>query len=309
MCGPVTDVTSRSSGPFAGPIQTVAAFACIEEGHMSARSRNISIVAVAIAVVGLLALALGGPDDPVRANRSTATQTGLRRPMEVPSHGDPEDTPPVVVEAPEVRDDPAPPPAITSGTWTPAPATSAGGPAATDAGDSTDRTRESTHDAAAPSEGGAAGDPSRTGDPLGYEPGGVQAHVKEYLDATRRIVLDGAPELTTVVTTINDHLLEDDAAGVASYFAADEDAGEAEVPLVLGGLPPGSKVAPPSSVGVFAVEQATVYFAYCLLTWEDGGIESVHTIVVPLRFVDGEWRLTTLDERVDGIVPVQIVEL
>jgi hypothetical protein len=213
------------------------------------------------------------------------------------------------VEVPAVHDDPAPPPAITSGVWTPAPATSTGDAEANDAGDSTDRPPESAHHAPAPSEDGTSGDPSSAGDPLGHEPGGLQASVKEYLDATRRIVLDGASELTAVVASINDHLLEGDAGGVAAHFAADEGAGESDVLLVLEDLPPGSTVAPPSSVGVFAVEQATVYFAYCLVTWEDGGIESEHTIVVPLRFVDGEWRLTTVDERVDGIVPVQIVEL
>jgi hypothetical protein len=153
-----------------------------------------------------------------------------------------------------------------------------------------------------------------SGEPIsGGDGGDASAHavddVQEYLDATRRIVEEGAPELTTIVAGIADSLSAGDSGAVAALFAPDEAAGPRDVPEVLGALPPGAQVLPPESVEVFAVDEATVYFVYCLASWRDGGIESEHTMVVPLRFVDGEWRLTTIDERVDGLVPVQVVEL
>ena len=63
------------------------------------------------------------------------------------------------------------------------------------------------------------------------------------------------------------------------------------------------------NVDVFAAEETTLYFAYALVTWTDGGLTSQHTIPIVLRFVGGEWRLSSLGQTAPGLTFVQSVEL
>ena len=60
---------------------------------------------------------------------------------------------------------------------------------------------------------------------------------------------------------------------------------------------------------IFSTGETTLYFAYAVVTWTDGGLTSEHTIPIVLRYVDGEWRLSTLGEADPGLVFVQSVSL
>jgi hypothetical protein len=51
------------------------------------------------------------------------------------------------------------------------------------------------------------------------------------------------------------------------------------------------------TVTVWAYGDITIYVAYSVAEWRDGGIDSEHTIPIPMRFIDGRWYLSrfTLD--------------
>jgi hypothetical protein len=62
-------------------------------------------------------------------------------------------------------------------------------------------------------------------------------------------------------------------------------------------------------VNVFTAGEATIYMAYAVVTWEDAGLTSEHTIPIPMRFVDGRWYLTSVEHWADSLEFVQSIQL
>lgn len=119
---------------------------------------------------------------------------------------------------------------------------------------------------------------------------------QEYLKGTREVVERNEGDLRAAVDLITQALVDRDAGALEALFAPDEGDQAAYADELAGAYPQILTTSPASTVNVFTSGEATVYIAYTQVTWEDGGQTSQHTIPIVLRFVDGEWRLTTFGE-------------
>ncbi len=130
-----------------------------------------------------------------------------------------------------------------------------------------------------------------------------------YLAATTAVIREHAADLAATRDAVLGALSDGDAGALGSLLAPDEGDCSEYLDDLAGRYPQFSTLAPGTNVDVFAVDQATVYFAYAVIRWTDGGITSQHTIVVPLRFVDGAWHLTSIDDQVETLTFIQSVRL
>lgn len=148
--------------------------------------------------------------------------------------------------------------------------------------------------------------------PVGGMPGDNEAPSNEqraYLEQTRAIVLDNAPALTDTMTQIVTALGTSDAGTLSARVAPDEGGAGSFGNDLSERYPTILTSSPAANVNVFATGQATLYFTYAVVTWEDAGIVSHHTIPIVLRFVDGQWYLTTLGESAADLQFVQSITL
>lgn len=122
---------------------------------------------------------------------------------------------------------------------------------------------------------------------------------QEYLDKTREVVETNEAALADAVDAVTAALGNGDADALADMMAPDEGAQGAYAADLASTYPPIISSDPGSNVNVFTDGQATVYIAYVVVRWEDAGIVSEHTIPIMLRFVDGQWRITSLGETGD----------
>ncbi len=132
---------------------------------------------------------------------------------------------------------------------------------------------------------------------------------RAYLDETKKTVDGNTGDLTRAVTAIADAMSGGDEATLGSMLAGDEAASIGFAASLAEQYPRFLESAPGENVNIFATTDTTVYIAYVLVTWKDGGIVSQHTIPVPLRFIDGEWRLTSLGDTFEDLRFVQSVSL
>lgn len=148
--------------------------------------------------------------------------------------------------------------------------------------------------------------PTTPADPT-TPPEGLTPEEQAYLEETKQVVEENTGELAQAVEIITEALSDGDKGGLTSMLADGE--GGAFAADLAERYPQFLETSPGTNVNIFATSDTTVYFAYVLVTWEDGGIVSQHTIPVPLRYVDGEWRLTSLGDTADDLRFVQSVTL
>lgn len=122
---------------------------------------------------------------------------------------------------------------------------------------------------------------------------------QEYLEKTREVVEINEAALADAVAAATAALASGDADALAEMMAPDEGAQSAYAAELAGTYPSIISSDPGSNVNVFTDGQATVYIAYVVVRWEDAGIVSEHTIPIMLRFVDGQWHITSLGETGD----------
>lgn len=132
---------------------------------------------------------------------------------------------------------------------------------------------------------------------------------ERYRADTRAVVEVNAAALAEMTRLIAEAL----GSGDEEFFAGLVPDGEPGVASYVGALadsyPPIDTYAPGTNVNVFSTGETTLYYAYALVTWTDGGITSQHTVPIVLRFVDGEWRLSALGETSPNLAFVQSVDL
>ena len=185
---------------------------------------------------------------------------------------------------PRVVDDPAPPPLPRA--LTPVAAASPGGATAPVA-----------------TSGGGARPP---GDEAGPPAPDLWA---EYERETRRIVELGAEGLATQARAVIDAISLGDVAAIGDAIAPDEGPGDDYARYLATRYPEALDAAIGPNVNVYAQGEATIYVAYVIVHWSDGGLLSEHTVAIPLRYVDGAWYVTSLWDAGGETTFVQAVRL
>lgn len=145
--------------------------------------------------------------------------------------------------------------------------------------------------------------------PADPDDSGLTDEEREYLEETREIVETNEASLRAAANQILGAIMTRDAATLTDSLAGDEGPQPAFITELVTRYPQITGTKPVGTVNVFSVGDATTYFTYVVVTWKDAGIVSEHTIAIPLRFVDGEWRLSSLDESAEGLTFVQAVHL
>lgn len=138
---------------------------------------------------------------------------------------------------------------------------------------------------------------------------GLTAEQRRYLDETRATVKANPTALTTAAGDIFAAMSGSDEGALDGILAADEGPQPDFVSYIADRYPRILESEPGATVNIFASGDATIYMAYALVVWEDGGIVSQHTIPIPMRFVDGEWHLTSVEHWSDSLTFVQSVGL
>lgn len=132
---------------------------------------------------------------------------------------------------------------------------------------------------------------------------------QQYLDDTRAVVTTNTGDMTDVIAAVTAALGSGDQATLAGLLAPDEGAQSAYLSDLAGKYPKILQSRPASTVNIFSAGGTTVYFGYSFVQWTDAGIVSQHTIPIMLRFVSGEWALTTLGDTGSDLQFVQSVML
>jgi hypothetical protein len=132
---------------------------------------------------------------------------------------------------------------------------------------------------------------------------------QRYLEETRAVVETDAASLRAVADEIVAALSAGDADALGDHVAADEGSQSEFVTYLADRYPTIVTSAPADTVNVFSSDGATIYMAYAVVTWEDAGLTSEHTIPIPMRFVDGQWYLTSVEHWADALEFVQSVQL
>lgn len=130
-----------------------------------------------------------------------------------------------------------------------------------------------------------------------------------YERETAQVVTRGAIEIEATAAKILTALMDGDATALGLLIAPDEGSQQPYADSLVARYPSILSSTPGANVDVYAQGQATVYVAYAIVRWEDAEIVSEHTIAVPLRYVDGEWYLTSLADTDGELVFVQAVRL
>ncbi|MDO8881155.1 MAG: hypothetical protein Q7W44_10240 [Coriobacteriia bacterium] len=130
-----------------------------------------------------------------------------------------------------------------------------------------------------------------------------------YERETAQVVTRGAIEIEAAAAKIVTALMDGDATALGLLLAPDEGSQQPYADSLVARYPSILSSTPGANVDVYAQGQATVYVAYAIVRWEDAEIVSEHTIAIPLRYVDGEWYLTSLADTDGELVFVQAVKL
>lgn len=153
----------------------------------------------------------------------------------------------------------------------------------------------------------ASGGSSKPKPPAGPTP--AQIAYQRYLAETKRIVTTTAPDLRGVVSATLSSIASEDRSRLSLAFAPDEGASPDDSESLVEGYPEILDSVLLDTVNVYSVGSATIYFGFADVEWEDGGVLSRHTISVPLRFIDGEWYLSTMDLETPGLTFVQSIHI
>jgi len=129
-----------------------------------------------------------------------------------------------------------------------------------------------------------------------------------YRKQTRAVVEADPTGLQNAAASVLAALDSGDEHAVEGVLAEDEGAQPEFLDYITDRYPPIVTSAVMDTVNIFASGDATIYMAYAQVVWEDAGISSQHTIPIPMRFIEGEWRLTSVEYWTDSLVFVQSVE-
>lgn len=140
-------------------------------------------------------------------------------------------------------------------------------------------------------------------------PGGLTPEEQAYLEETRKVVEENRGDLASVAEAVSGALGGNDESGLAAMIATDERDPMGSAQRLIDAYPAFHSAELGSSVNIFSTGETTLYFAYALVTWTDGGVTSEHTIPIVLRYVDGEWRLSSLGASAPDLEFVQSVTL
>ena len=140
-------------------------------------------------------------------------------------------------------------------------------------------------------------------------PGGLTPEEEAYREETRRVVEENRGDLTAIAEAVSEALGDGDDSGLASLIAPDERDPMSSAQLLIDAYPAFDSAQLGSSVNIFSTGEMTLYFTYALVTWTDGGITSEHTIPIVLRYIDGEWRVSSLGASAPDLEFVQSVTL
>ncbi len=139
-----------------------------------------------------------------------------------------------------------------------------------------------------------------------------RAAYDEYVSKAEATVRDNAASLKQTLERALKALTAGDTGALAAIAAADEGLSpEAVAQRRLAAQPKLVSGAPLPSVQIRTASTTTVYLAFAQVVWHDGGIDSEHTIAIPLRYTKDGWRLTTLDPLNDSgsLVVSQVTRL
>ena len=165
-----------------------------------------------------------------------------------------------------------------------------------------------TNKPAPPATPASPADPATPATPA-TPPGGLTPEEQAYLKETKKVVEENAGDLGGVATAVTEALSSGDAGDLSVLMTGDEGDQAAYVLELAERYPTISEYALGNNINIFSASDTTVYFAYALVVWTDGGITSQHTIPIVLRFVDGEWRLSSLGDTRPDLAYVQSVTL
>lgn len=132
---------------------------------------------------------------------------------------------------------------------------------------------------------------------------------EQYLAETAAVVSDNADAFRSALDAAVAAIVAGDTEGLSASFAPDENVSEEFVTSLSSVYPTIEKSTSQPTVSVFAVNDATVYFGYSVVQWQDGGILSEHTIAVPMRFIGTRWYLTSIGSGTGGLRAVQSVRI
>jgi hypothetical protein len=117
-------------------------------------------------------------------------------------------------------------------------------------------------------------------------------YVTQVEDAVRK----DASAIRSLLSSYTAALARKDVDALVAKWASDEGTDpRAAAAARIDSVPQIVSATPQNTVTAFAVGSTTVYVGYAVVVWRDGGIDSEHTIAVPMRRTASGWRLTGLD--------------
>ncbi len=123
-----------------------------------------------------------------------------------------------------------------------------------------------------------------------------RAAYDEYVSKAEATVRDNAAALKQTLDRTLKALIADDTDGLTALAAGDEGVSPSDIAEArLAAQPKVVSGTPVPSVQIRTTPTTTVYLAFAQVIWHDGGIDSEHTIAIPLRYTASGWRLTSLD--------------
>ncbi|HAL30267.1 MAG TPA: hypothetical protein DCP20_06085 [Coriobacteriia bacterium] len=155
----------------------------------------------------------------------------------------------------------------------------------------------------------SAPDSGDTGDTDDESDNGADDEFQRYLEETRAVVEADPSSLQAIAGEIVAALGAGDADALGDRVASDEGSQSEFVTYLADRYPAIVTSAPSGTVNIFTTGEATIYMAYAVVTWEDAGLTSEHTIPIPMRFVDGRWYLTSVEHWADSLEFVQSIQL
>lgn len=129
-----------------------------------------------------------------------------------------------------------------------------------------------------------------------------------YLKATSRVVIDNDAALDASIDSAIDAMAARDAASLKAMIHPSEGDQTAFASALAAKYPVVLTSSAVSTVNIYCTESTTMYFGYRVVTWCDGGIVSQHTVPVILRFVDGQWWITSRAHNAPTLTFVQSVQ-
>jgi len=132
---------------------------------------------------------------------------------------------------------------------------------------------------------------------------------ERYLSETAAVVRNNASGLTARLDAAMQAIAVGDDEALSAMLAPDENPQVEFIESLAAAYPTIGTSDNQESVGIFSAAKVTVYFGYSVVSWTDGGIESEHTVAVPMRFINGTWYITSVGTGTTGLLSVQTVRI